>query len=128
LMAGHPALLTLRMQSVAARHSGRNRYALAGQSSSVQTVRSVLHGLRWRADRDFGLVEVDYVHRGAPGDTRKVGGADILELGPWMIVIKREGMLGGPAPGRAAIPYHRIVQVRYDGGIVFDRLADRGRR
>lgn len=87
----------------------------------MQTVRSVLNGLRWRADRDFSLVEVEYVHRGVPGDTRSVWGPEILELEPWMMIIRREDLRGSPAPGRAAIPYHRILRVRYDGKAVFDR-------
>lgn len=96
-----------------------------GYCPSVQTVRSVLNGLRWRDDRDFALVEVEYLHRGVPGNTRSVRGPDIIELEPWMMVIRREDMRGGPAPGRAAIPYHRILRVRYDGKAVFDRSGKR---
>jgi uncharacterized protein (UPF0248 family) len=88
---------------------------------AVKTVRSVLNGLRWREDRDFAKVEVEYVHRGAPGDIATVSGNDILALEPWMMVISREGRQGSPVPGQAAIPYHRIVRVLYDGEAVFDR-------
>ena len=91
----------------------------------MQTVRSVLNGLRWRDDRDFALVEVEYLHRGVPGNTWSVRGPDIVELEPWMMVIRREDMRGGPAPGRAAIPYHRILRVIYDGTVVFDRSKKR---
>jgi uncharacterized protein (UPF0248 family) len=38
-----------------------------------------------------------------------------------MMVISREGRQGSPVPGQAAIPYHRIVRVLYDGEAVFDR-------
>lgn len=87
----------------------------------MKTVRSVLNGLKWRPDCDFGLVEVEYIHRGVPGDVRSVKGADILDLEPWMMVIRRDAERGGPVPGHAAIPYHRILRVLYDGKPVFNR-------
>lgn len=87
----------------------------------MRTVRTVLNELRWREDRDFSKVGVEYVHRGAPGDLSSVTGRDILALEPWMMVIRREGRQGSPVPGQAAIPYHRIVRVLYDGAPVFDR-------
>ncbi len=94
----------------------------------MRTVRTVLNELRWRADRDFSKVEVEYVHRGAPGDTAAVSGEDILALEPWMMVIRRELRGGCPVPGRAAIPYHRIVRVLYDGRVVFDRSPQAGQK
>ena len=107
----------------------------------MKTVRSVLNELLWRADRDFSKVEVEYVHRGARGDIASVGGGDILELEPWMMVIRRQGRgpavecgvagsdgrpagwsgPSGPVPGQAAIPYHRILRVLYEGNAVYDR-------
>ncbi len=87
----------------------------------MRTVRTVLNEFRWRADRDFAMVVVVYVHRGAPGDTATVAGTDILALEPWMMVIRRKGREGSAVPGQAAIPYHRIVRVLYDGEAVFDR-------
>ena len=97
---------------------------------SVKTVRSVLNGLRWRSDRDLCLVEVQYIHRGVPGDIASVRGADIIALEPWMMVIRRppgpggpSPGSGGPVPGQAAIPYHRIVRIFHDGILVFERAA-----
>lgn len=94
----------------------------------MKTVRSVLNELKWRSDRDFSKVLVEYIHRGAPGDLASVTGAEILELAPWMMVVGRSaGCLSGraafPEPGKAAIPYHRIVRVLYDGQVVFDRSS-----
>lgn len=99
----------------------------------MKTVRSVLNGLRWREDRDFSKVEVEYVHRGATGDITSVKGGDIMSLEPWMMVIRRApGQKDGPSgpwtpvPGQAAIPYHRILRVLYDGRSVFDRNIKEG--
>jgi uncharacterized protein (UPF0248 family) len=105
----------------------------------VKTVRSVLNGLRWRSDRDFSMVKVEYIHRGAPDDVAVVSGNEILELEPWMMVIWRDAAgagisgpasrradlpAGGPSspiPGRTAIPYHRILRILYNGEVMFDR-------
>lgn len=87
----------------------------------METVRSALNELRWREDRDFSKVQIEYIHRGAPGDTATVSGGDILALEPWMMVIRRKGREGSAVPGQAAIPYHRIVRVLYDGEAVFER-------
>ena len=94
----------------------------------IRTVRTVLNELRWREDRDFSKVSVEYIHRGAPGDLAAVSGSDILALEPWMMVIRREGREGSPVPGQAAIPYHRIVRVLYDGAPVFDRSPRAGQK
>lgn len=92
------------------------------------TVRSVLNELRWREDRDFSRVSVEYIHRGAPKDTAAVAGSEILALEPWMMVIRRRGHGASPVPGQAAIPYHRIVRVLYDGAPVFDRSPPEGQK
>lgn len=119
---------------------GQDRHRLR-----VKTVRSVLNGLKWRSDRDLSRVEVEYVHRGAPRDLARVGGSDILELEPWMMVIRSTGPVdkasgtasgraargagpSGPVPGLAAIPYHRIVRIFYNGEVVFDRSRDSSTR
>ena len=107
----------------------------------MRTVRSVLNELRWREDRDFSSVSVEYVHRGAPGDLATVTGSDILALEPWMMVIERReggpassrsgrapGRPSSPVPGQAAIPYHRIVRVLYEGEPVFDRSSRAGQK
>jgi len=92
----------------------------------MRTVRTILNELKWRSDRDFSRVVVEYIHRGAPGDLASTTGAGILELAPWMMVVGRSaghasGRAAFPEPGKAAIPYHRIVRVLYDGQVVFDR-------
>ena len=92
----------------------------------MKTVRSVLNELWWRSDRNFSKVLVEYIHRGAPGDLSSVAGPEILELAPWMMVVRRSAgdapmRAASPVPGQAAIPYHRIVRVRYDGEVVFGR-------
>lgn len=97
----------------------------------MKTVRTVLNELKWRSDRDFSHVEVEYIHRGAPEDLATVSGADIVALEAWMMVIRKHDVpeqlpgrrLVSAVPGEAAIPYHRITRVIYDGKTVFDRKS-----
>jgi len=99
----------------------------------MKTVRTVLNELKWRTDRDFTKVEVEYVHRGGPADLATVEGGDIMSLEAWMMVIRRKELpeqLPGrrvvtAVPGETAIPYHRVTRVLYEGKVVFDRKAGR---
>jgi len=99
----------------------------------MKTVRTVLNELKWRSDRDFSRVEVEYIHRGAPEDLATVSGADITSLEAWMMIIRKKEApeqlpgrrLVTAVPGEAAIPYHRVTRVLYDGKTVFDRTSGR---
>jgi uncharacterized protein (UPF0248 family) len=99
----------------------------------MKTSRTVLNELKWRNDRDFARVEVEYIHRGGPDDLATVSGADIISLEAWMMVIRKKEVLEQlpgrrlvtAVPGEAAIPYHRITRVIYDGKTVFDRASGR---
>ncbi len=79
--------------------------------------REILNEALWRADADFGKVEVTYVHRGAPGDRRTVGGRDIEELERDFMVLRR---VPG-RPRRPHVPYHRVTRIRYGGETVYER-------
>jgi len=78
-------------------------------------VRETLNYLKWGEKCDFAEVLVEYVHRGAPGDTRTVRGDEIVEIG------RSSFDLAG-----ASIPYHRVVRITHNGRILFQRHADRG--
>jgi len=81
----------------------------------MKTAREVLNELKWRKDRDFSLVHVFYVHRGAPDDTMEIDGFAITGLDQLFF-----------HTSEADIPYHRIYRITYDGKTVFTR--DRARR
>lgn len=72
--------------------------------------REILNELKWRDDRDLGLAEVFYVHRGAPEDYRILKGSEIIDLGRSFIEVED-----------AHIPYHRIFQIVYQGDVIFSR-------
>ena len=78
------------------------------------TAREMLSSLMWRPDRDIGLVNVVYVHRGAPGDMASVHGKDIVSMSEMFMLISRDGK-------EVQIPFHRIRSIIYDGRSVFER-------
>jgi len=72
---------------------------------------AVLGELWWREDRDFTLVKIEYVSRGAPGDLGTATGRDVKHIE------KTFFELGGGT----VIPYHRVLRVEYAGETVFSR-------
>jgi uncharacterized protein (UPF0248 family) len=55
-------------------------------------------------------VEVEFVHRGAPGDRRRVSGDEIVGIEPGHFTLEE-----------ASIPYHRVTEISYGGEVVFSR-------
>ena len=91
----------------------------------MKTSRSILNELKWKPGTDFSKVEVDYIHRGAPGDVATVSGNDIAELGAWAIEItKIEKEVKSPTPDKSLIPYHRIIKIKYNGKTIFARVKE----
>ena len=76
--------------------------------------RDILNELKWRADRDLSKVEIWYVHRGAPNDTKIISGDQICALERSFIVLEE-----------ASIPFHRIFKIIHDGRILFERKMNR---
>ncbi len=64
-------------------------------------------------------VVVWYIDRGAPGDTSKVIGKDILSAGSLALDVAT------PA-GTKNIPYHRIVRIVHQGEVLWDTSCRRG--
>jgi uncharacterized protein (UPF0248 family) len=75
--------------------------------------REVLNELRWRHD-DLASARVFYVHRGAPDDTRVVGGDQVLRLETSFLVL-------ADRRGEAHIPYHRVFRIERHGETVWER-------
>ena len=73
-------------------------------------IRDILNDIKWHGNRDIRNVEVWYLHRGAPNDTKVTSGKDIKSIGKSFLEI-----------GDAYIPYHRITKIIYNGKIIFER-------
>lgn len=75
--------------------------------------REVLNELLWR-HQDLASARIHYVHRGAPGDERIVGGAQVLRLEASFVVLADER-------GETSIPYHRVFRIERHGEVVWER-------
>ena len=64
--------------------------------------RVVLNKLKWCEDFIFDDVEIWYVHRGAPDDTKIISGCDVTDL--------QRSFMGAVS---AMIPYHRVFKIVY---------------
>ena len=69
----------------------------------------------------MSLVEVYYIHRGAPGDVKIIRGDDIEEIGQMFFVMVTSERGPGVEDGKANIPMHRITRITYDGEVIFSR-------
>ena len=72
--------------------------------------RLILNEIKWRKKFDLNKVEIWYVHRGAPNDTKIISGEEIKSIGISFIETTT-----------AMIPYHRIFKIIYNGKIIFKR-------
>jgi len=72
--------------------------------------REVLNQLRWTEGESLTEAVVWYVHRGAPGNVKKIAGTSIISLGR-----------GFFDTNEATIPYHRILRIDYNGRIIFEK-------
>lgn len=71
--------------------------------------RAILNRLRWTEGDDIKEARITYLHRGAPGDRRVIGGEKIVEMERSFFVT-----------WDAKIPYHRIRCIEYRGRVLFD--------
>ena len=75
--------------------------------------RNILNKFKWKKDLDFKEVEVWYLHRGAPNDTKTINGKEIVDIGKSFI-----------KTNQAMIPFHRVFKIKYKNEIIFERKKD----
>lgn len=87
------------------------------------SIRDVLNSRRWHR-HDLDQLELEIVHRGAPGDRRTLPGWTITDIGSTGVTIDRF-KAGDPidddADPHSFIPYHRIVSIRLGGETLWQR-------
>jgi len=71
-------------------------------------LRDLLNEIKWT--KDLNKIEIWYLHRGAPHNTKIIPGTEIISLGKSFLETTT-----------ATIPYHRITKIIYDGETIFDR-------
>ena len=72
--------------------------------------RDILNKIKWDKNYDFNSLEICYVHRGVPNDTKIITGKDVLEVQKTFIKTVS-----------AMIPMHRIFKIKYKEKILFKR-------
>ncbi len=72
--------------------------------------RIILNELKWRKKYDIKNAEIFYIHRGAPNNTKKIYGEELLDIGK-SFMQTHSGF----------IPYHRILKITYEGKNMFKR-------
>lgn len=73
------------------------------------SIRDLLNRFKWHPDFDFSLVRVVYIDR--PKGFSEISGDDIEEIGHMFLYLK----------SGAAIPHHRVVEIKYGDEIVWRR-------
>lgn len=72
--------------------------------------RELLNEIKWKG-KDLANCEIYYIHRGAPDDTKIIGGSEIREIRRSFFVLQ-DGTF---------IPYHRIFRIDYEGKTIYLR-------
>ena len=72
--------------------------------------RKILNMLKWKEGADLNEVEIWYIHRGAPNDTKIISGIEIENLEKSFMKTTT-----------SMIPYHRIFKIFYKGKLMFNR-------
>lgn len=78
--------------------------------------RDVLNRIKWSSGSSLSRAEVVILHRGALGDRKKILGDQIISIGHLFFETKD-----------ATIPFHRILEIWYDGKQIFDKGSVRNK-
>jgi len=78
--------------------------------------RDVLNRIKWTSGSSLTRAQVVILHRGAPGDRKKIPGSQIISVGHLFFETTE-----------ATIPLHRILEIWYDGKLLFDRGSVRNK-
>lgn len=79
--------------------------------------KKILDEYRWSPYKSLMNLKIKYIHRGAKGDVKVIGGRDIKFLEKSFFVIENEGK-------EVRIPYHRILEI-WDGDRIVWRKKSR---
>ena len=77
---------------------------------------ALLHRYRYDPAFDFGLVRIVYENRGAPMSRATVEGSRITKLANTYFET-------GTGEDTVVIPYHRIIEIEYDGRVGWKRVS-----
>ena len=83
-----------------------------------QPLRELLLKFWWSQPELLPEVEVTFLHRGVPGNSRSIRGSEIVKIGKDRIFLK----------GREEIPLHRVTLVKLGKKVLYESKRAKGRR
>lgn len=78
--------------------------------------RDVLNRIKWSSDCSLNRAEMVILHRGAPGNRKRIRGDQIISIGHQFFETTE-----------ATIPFHRVLEIWYEGKLVFDKETVRNK-
>ena len=75
--------------------------------------RLVLNEIKWKG-YNLAKCRIYYIHRGAPDDTKIIGGDAIKDIDRGFMIL--EGVVQD-----VYIPYHRIFRIEFEDRVVYER-------
>lgn len=72
--------------------------------------RDVLNKIKWDNNYDFNFIQIWFIHRGVPNNTKIITGKYVLEIQKTFIKTVS-----------AMIPMHRIFKIKYNEITLFER-------
>jgi len=77
---------------------------------NMSNPKEILNEFKWSSSYSLDKVEIWYIHRGAPNDTKIISAINVLKFEKSFMKTKS-----------SMIPYHRIFKIIYDKKVVFKR-------
>lgn len=73
--------------------------------------RHIINMILWHPEMDINEIKITYIHRGAPGDLKKINGNSIKRVERGFLILSDE----------TQIPYHRIVKIEINNKILWKK-------
>jgi hypothetical protein len=76
------------------------------------TIRDILNREKWVSKAGLAGLEVEILHRGAPGDTKVIRGESVADVAPRAMLVREDGE-------DTVIPYHRVRIIRRGDTVIW---------
>jgi uncharacterized protein len=73
--------------------------------------RHIINMILWHPEMEINEIKITYIHRGAPGDLKKINGNSLKRVERGFLILSDE----------TQIPYHRIVKIEINNKILWKK-------
>jgi len=73
--------------------------------------RHIINMILWHPEMEINEIRITYIHRGAPGDLKKINGNSLKRVERGFLILSDE----------TQIPYHRIVKIEINNKILWKK-------